>query len=228
MARERFSHVTRWSLYLLIASIGVGSVLAIGIVVAGDWSWPQVRILLTALTLAAGSVLCMACGAALARGGSPLPMVGIGVVVIAGVLLLVGMWAEIGSIEYWKATASVSFFAVASAHAALLSLARLASGHRWIQVAAYLAAFGFASGLTLLVYGSSSDALTRPLAVIGIVDAALSLTVPIVHLLDHRQVATASPGAGSDAIDAEIDRLRKRLAELEQAGSAAQSPPAGP
>lgn len=233
MAPNRFANVTRWSLYLLIASIGLGALLAIGIVIGGDWSWPQVRILLTAVTLATASIFGMACGAAAARAGSALPAVGIVITVVAAFLVIVGMWAEIGNADYIKATASVSIFAAASAHAALLSLARLAPSHQWIQFTAYFVTFLFGTFLTAIIFGSSSGDALRPLAVVGIVDAALSLLVPIVHLLDRSRIAAATAVGGDTVatmttdgrpvalteLDAEIERLQKRLADLMEARS---------
>jgi hypothetical protein len=216
---------TRWFLYLLIASIAAGALLAIGIVLFGEWGWLEVRVLLTAGILAAGSVLGMACAAATGRVAVPaLPAIGIGIVLLAGVLLLGGIWAEPTVFEYWKYTASVSILAVGSGHASLLSLARLPGSRRWVQVAAYAAIFAVAGTLIFIIFGEISDeGVFRLLAVLGIVDAAFTLVVPVVHFLSRGLVEDQPPMADHQdlaQIDAELARLRQRIAELQTARAA--------
>jgi hypothetical protein len=219
MSGPRFSGITRWFLYLLIGSIGLGALLAIVIVLAGNWGWVETRILMTTGVVAAASVFGMACGAAMSRLGSKVvPLIGIGLAGVAAALLIAGMWAEFGGNTYWKVTASVSILAVAFAHISLLSLARLQSSLRWIQYVAYGLVFLFALTVVgMIVTETALDGVVRFLAVVGILDGAFSLLVPVVHFLNRRS------GQPTDvaAIEAEIDRLRARIAELEAARIAA-------
>jgi hypothetical protein len=228
MSTSRFAKLTRWFLYLLIASIGVGAMLAMGIVMAGDWSWFEIRILLTTGTVAAASICGMASAAALSRGRSAtLPAIGIGLALLAGATLIAGMWFEVDSGDYWRFTASVSSFAVTVAHVAVLLLARLRPSHAWIQLTAAGAALVFAAILVLIITSdtAAAESTLRALAVVGIADVAFSLMVPIMHFLDRRSPlpASAEPTEpmGADArnaaaLDREIARLGARLNELER------------
>ena len=227
MPGERFAKVTRWFLYLLIGSIAVGAVLAIGIVLAGDWGWFETRILLSAVTIAVASIGGMACGAAMSRLSSPwLPMLGIATAILAATQLIAGMWLEVNDGTYWKYAASVSIVAATCAHVSLLSIARLAPAHTWVQVVAYVPPFLFATILVGIIFSETgNDDTLRILAVVGILDAALTLLVPVLHFLDRGAVAAVATGGATDtargrddvdAIDAEIERLRTRLAELEE------------
>jgi hypothetical protein len=227
MASDRFSRLTRWFLYLLIGSIGIGAVLAIWIVLAGNWGWFEARVLLTAGVVAAGSVVGMACGAAISRSRAGfVPAAGIGLAVLGSVLLIVGMWIEIDSDGYWRSAASVCIVAAATAQVALLSLARLAPARQWIQLAAYGVALAFAALIVgVILFTLDDDATLRILAVVGILDAAMTLLVPVIHFLDRRAVdrTEVRPMEPPDlaAMDSEIAHLRARLAELEAARRAA-------
>ena len=221
MCAQRSSGLTRWFLYLLIASIGIGALLAIVIVLAGNWGWTEGRILLTTGVVALASVFGMACGAAMSRGVAWwLPSIGIGLAILGGAVLIAGMWLEISNVTYWRYAAAVSILAVSSAHTALLSIARLQPSHGWIQLAASGLIFVFAVILIGLIFSESgSDTVVRILAVVGILDAAFTLLVPVFHFLDRRALAF-EPGMMPEAaslasVEAEIERLTARLAELE-------------
>jgi hypothetical protein len=230
MSTGGFAQVTRWFLYLLIASIGVGALLAILVILAGNWSWFETRVLLTTGSVAGASVCGMACGSAMSRYRSPwLPGIGIGLAILAAVMLIAGMWTEAASSGYWRATASVAIFAVAVAHVALLSIARVQPSHRWVQLVAGGAALTFAALLVLIINASHvDDGTVRLLAVVGILDAALTLVVPIVYFLDRRSGVQTGGGTEPDgiegsgslppsdvaSIDAEIARLQAQIDEL--------------
>lgn len=227
VSADQFKVVTRWFLYLLIGSIGVGTVLAIVIVLAGNWGWLETHILLTTGVIALTSVLGMACGAAIARVRAwGLPGIGIGLAVLAAGLLIIGIWVEPTDSAYWKATTTVSILAVAFAHTSLLALARLQDSLRWIQLAAYGAVFLFAFILIgILITETSNDGVVRFLAVVGILDAAFTLLVPVVHFLNRRAPSGApEPMVDVAAIDAEIASLQARIAELEAAREATARP----
>jgi hypothetical protein len=217
---SRFAGVTRWFLYLLIASIAIGAVLAIIIVLGGNWGWFESQVLLTTGVIAGASVLGMACAAASGRSGSLLPLVGVALAAIGAGLLIFGIWVGDLGDYYWRSTASVCIFAAAAAWASVVSLARLTPGHRWSQWLAGATAFVFAAMLVGIIFGEpSDDAIVRALAVVGILTAAFGLLVPVFHFLDRHAFATpaAEPMQPDslEAIDAELADLRHRMAELE-------------
>ena len=240
MTTDRFARLTRGFLYVLIGSIAIGAVLAIVIILAGTWGWVETRILLTTGIAAAASMVGMACGAAMSRYRTVwLPAIGTLLGLLGAVLILVGMWAELGDGDYWRATASVSILAVASAHVALVSLARLVPAHGWVQLVAGGASLTFAAVLVAMLYSTDvGTGMFQLLGVIGIVTAAFTLIVPIVHFLDRRAVrrpegemrptAVPAPAAAeldAAAIDAEIIQLQARLAELRELRQLARHAP---
>ena len=116
-------------------------------------------------------------------------------------------------------------FAVACAHLSLLSMARLADQFRWSLAAAYVVILGVATLIVVLILRERYDAgMFQLLGVAAIVDAAITIVIPILHRLSRDEIsgaadttATAAPSASRVAeIDGEIARLRQRIAELER------------
>jgi hypothetical protein len=208
-------------LYALIGSVGLSALLGILAILSGRFGWFEIRILLTTTTIAAASICGMACGAYLAtKQGRILPLAGIALTLLAAVMVINGIWVEVISEGYWKLAASASVFAIACAHLALLSMARLAEWFRWSLVAAYIAIFGVASLIVLMILGESHGVgMFQLLGVASIIDAAITIVIPILHRLSRAEVAAAGdniPNATHESIDAEIQKLRERIAELER------------
>jgi hypothetical protein len=216
-------------LYALIASVVLGALLGILTILSGRFGWLEVRVLLTTVTVAGASICGLACGAYLStKRGKILPLTGIGLTLLAAGMLLAGIWGEIRSDGYWQVAASASVFAIACAHLSLLSMARLADQFLWSLAAAYVVILGVASLIVVLILRERYDAgMFQLLGVAAIVDAAITIVIPILHRLSRDDVAglagavpstvatAASPSRVAD-IDAEIARLRQRIAELER------------
>lgn len=225
---SRLAGVTRWFLYLLIASIAIGAVLAIIIVLGGNWGWFESQVLLTTGVIAGASVLGMACAAASGRSGSWLPLIGVGLAAVGAALLIFGIWVGDLGDAYWRSTASICILAAAAAWSSVVSLARLTPGHQWSQWLAGATAFVFALMVVGIIFGEpSGDVIFRALAVVGIVTAASGLLVPVFHFLDRHAFAEVANGPMSSAepttledIDTEIAELRQRIEELEARRSA--------
>ena len=110
----------------------------------------------------------------------------------------------------WKLTVSVCVFAIACAHLSLLSMARLAEWFAWSLFAAHAVIFGVAALISgIVLFEAEGDGIFRLLGVAAIVDAALTVLVPVFHRLSRGEDRSAA------SIDAEIARLRARIAELE-------------
>lgn len=212
-------------LYCLVVSVAIAAIVGIAAILSGDFGWFELRILLTTLTVAAASM----CGLSswvyrAARGATVLPLSGLVLTALASVLIVAGLWVEVDSEGYWKAAATFSVFAVACAHLALLSLARLARSFRWSLVAAHVIILAVATLISILILGEiEEEGMFRLLAVGAIVDAAITLLVPIFHRLSRgtidiggAAVSGGEPAARRAAIDAEIARLRARIEELER------------
>jgi hypothetical protein len=216
-------------LYSLIASVSLSAVVAIVAILIGTWGWIQVRILLTMVTIAGASICGLACGAFLAdRRGRTLPIAGIVLALSGAVLVIGGMWLDVKAESYWKLAASVSVLAVACAHLALLSKARLAEQFRWSLPTAYVVICGVAAiVVALIIAETQDDAMFRLLGVAAILDAAITVLIPIFDRLSKGQVGSGTAVAGTasrsgnwekdprEVMEEEIAQLRLRLAELE-------------
>jgi hypothetical protein len=209
-------------LYALIGSVIAAAVLGIALVLLNTWGWFEIRVILTTITIAVASVVGLACDLSRTpRGTNALPIAGLILTTIAAVMILLGMWADIKPDAFWKTTASIAIFAVAATHVSLLSIARLAGNFRWVYFIACQIIFGLAILLVAIIFFEIDvDRTFRFIAALAILDAAVTLIIPILHrigkadpqsrtasLLDQNNIAS---------IDAEILRLKKQLAELER------------
>src|SRR5262245_11653507 len=114
-------------LYALIGSVVLGALLGILTILSGHFGWLEIRVLLTTVTVAGASICGLACGAYLStKRGTILPLAGIGLTLLAAVMVIAGIWQATLSDGYWQVATSASVFAVACAHLSLLSMARLA------------------------------------------------------------------------------------------------------
>jgi hypothetical protein len=209
--------------YALIGSIILGAVLGIAIVVHGAWNWFEVRVLLTTATIGVASVCGLACDLARTpRGGNGIAWAGIALTFVAAALVLGGMWLDIDAEAYWKATVCAVVLAVATVQVCLLSMARLARRFAWVFLVAWQVAYGVAGVICLMVVGETdSEGAFRLLAALAIIDAALTLAIPVLHRLSKLDEPGVDLLAGAGernllAIDAEILRLRERIASLEK------------
>jgi len=217
----------RLFLYLLILSVCLSALTGIVVLLAGDFGWMQVRILLTTVTLTAASICGLACGALWERGRlRALALGGIALAVLSGAALIAGMWIEVTFEAYWKTAASLTVFAIAAAHLSLLSLARLASRFRWAWVGAYVSIISLALLIVGMILGEAGnpEAMFRILGVLAIISTSFTIMIPILHRLSRESLALRGangsvpdglPAEDEVAIDAEIARLQERIAALE-------------
>ncbi len=211
------NRVKKVFLYSLITSVVLSALLASIAILKGNWGWVEVRILLTTLTISGASICGLACGAYLAtKRGKILPVAGICLALISGLLLVAGMWLDASSEVYWKFTASLSAFAAAFAHLSLLSMARLAPRFRWTLAIAYVFILGVAVILVFVILSEprGNDWIWRLLVVMANGGAAMTLLTPIFHWLSRDEVRDTTRQAAS--IDEEIARLKARILELER------------
>lgn len=210
-------------LYALIASVIVGACLGILFVLRGTWSWFEVRVILTTLTIAVASLCGLACELSKTPFGTNLlPKFGLVATAVAALTLLIGIWGDIESEPYWKFTSCTSIFSVATVHVSLLSIAKLRRSLSWVYTVACQIIFGLAAMLAIMIVAeTNSDAAWRFIAALAIVVAAITLVIPVLHRIDKIE---AEPGElllpiderNIAAIDAEIDQLRRRIVDLQQ------------
>jgi hypothetical protein len=185
----------RIALWFLIVSVAISAVLGIIAILTGNFGKFEIRIIFTTLTISAASIGALACGAAGEAGRyKTLSTIGIGVAILAAVLLIAGIWFEPSGDQYWKFTASTSVVAAATAHACLLSLAKLARRFAWLRPLALVTIYLLATFIVLSIYFEpTSDFGLRLIGTTSIIVAAITIITPIFHRLsrDDFHVATA-------------------------------------
>ncbi|QDT01861.1 hypothetical protein K227x_02300 [Rubripirellula lacrimiformis] len=220
---NRSSNLKTPFLYGLIGSVLLGAVLGIIAVLRNTWHWFEVQVMLTTVIVAVSSLCGLACDSfRTPKGMNLMPKAGLAFVGMAAALLLTGVWGEVDSEEYWKATICVCIIAVAIVHVGLLSIAKLASRFQWVYLVGSQIIFGFALLLCATVIGQiESSEVWRLIAALSIVVAAISLVIPILHRISRmgsRGDTLQSPVVDRNlaSIDDEIGRLQIRIAELQR------------
>ncbi|MBX7173507.1 MAG: hypothetical protein K1X72_21245 [Pyrinomonadaceae bacterium] len=212
-------------LYTLIGSIAVSAVLGIWAIISGEFGDFQARILMTTMTVVGTSILGLACGAFLESEKSAklrlkiVPVAGIFFAIIAAFLALLLIWQIVSSTnETVEKTIAVSgIFAFSLAQLSLLSLANLSAKFQGALICVYLATLSLASIISILIIiepSRENDFVFRLLGVLGIVDAALTVLIPIFHRLSRGDFSANQPEI--EKIDAEIAKLKEELERLEQ------------
>jgi hypothetical protein len=217
------NNLKRAFLYSLVMSVILAAVLGITLVLRNQWGEFEIRVILTTLTVAAASVGGLACDISRARKGwNLLPAAGLILTAIAVVLVLVGVWSDRQANWYWKTTVCFSVFAIAAAHACLLSVARLPRRFSWVLMVAYQIIFGLATLIAaMIIWDLGDQRMFQWIAAVSILDAGCSLLIPVLHRLGKTDPTTPAPLTIFDekslaVVDGEIVILKKRIAELEK------------
>jgi len=214
-------------LRLFIASIVITAAIGIYVIAIPRKNWEyELKVLLTTATIAGASICGLACGGCLTRGLRMLPLAGLVLSAVSAGLTLVGIWAQSwqgpGNWNfweyYWKATAVMTFYAIACAHLAMLFMARLAGGYRWAYLVAYYLILGLATVMAAGVVFDLFDmnGYWRMTGALSILVAAITLLVPVFHWLSREQFAVELAEADPlFAVEEELARVKKRMIELE-------------
>ena len=221
-------NLKRTFLYTLIASVAFSALIGIWVILFGNFGWFEARILGTTLTIVGTSITGLACGAYLESPksrASPLravPILGIIFSLIAALIGLYLIWFSSNTSPEPEYTYKVLFvsitFAIALAHLSLLTLARLSAKFRWALAAAYITILALASILSSIIVfelHGSDDLTMRVIGILGVVDAALTVMIPIFHRLSQADFPE-NRESSVETIDAEIERLKQRISELEK------------
>ncbi|MCR9295201.1 MAG: hypothetical protein NXI32_20980 [bacterium] len=211
-------------LYCLIGSVIFGAVLGIIIVLRDTWGWFEARVLLTTATIAIASLAGLACDLSRTpRGYNLLPKAGLGMSLISAFMVLALIWFEpLEETWYIKSTACVSIFAVATVHMCLLSISKLTGYFRWVYYVSWQIVFGLATLLAaMVIWQLDNPQVIRLVIVVSILDAAVSLIIPLLHRVckttaPAKEMLSPLEARNLLAVDAEISSLTKRLAQLQK------------
>ena len=200
-------------LYLLIVSVGLSALIGIAVLIVGNFGEFEIKVLLTTVTVTVTSILGLACGAYLeTRRGRVIPIAGIIIAVVSCVLWIVLVWhGTVHEDFYAQILMSLTLLSATCAHISLLSLASLDRRFMWSRYAFYIADWTLTAYLLFLIWNDKwidSDSTPRIIGVLSIIVAALTLVTPIFYKLSADEATTTS-------IDAEIERLREQIAQLE-------------
>lgn len=214
-------NLRRVFLYLLIASVALSALFGIGVILLGDFGSFEVRVLMTTLTVTAASILGLACGACLEAGrGRILPILGIALSILSALLVMFVIWDVLDEAEtFVKSVVTMAVVAVASSYLSLLSIARLDRRFAWAWHAAFVCVWLLAAILLYILWfepQSESDLVSRIMAVLSILIAALTVITPVFHKLSHSRRTVQQ-------IRDEIDELEGRIWHLNQERIALQN-----
>jgi hypothetical protein len=181
------------ALWFLIVSVAISAALGIIAVLTGNFGQFEVRIIVTTLTISAASICALACGAlGEARGQRAFPSFGIVLAVMAAILLIFGIWYNPHNDQFWKFTSSTSVMAAATAHACLLSLAKLARRFAWSRLLAFIAIYLLAALIIISIYiEPTGDLGFRLIGATSIIVAAITIMTPIFHRLGRDDFKTS-------------------------------------
>ncbi len=220
-------------LYALIASVILGATLGIIFVLRNTWGWFEVRVMLTTMIIAVASLCGLACDLSkIPSGLNLLPRAGLALTAITSCLFLVGIWIEIDSEFYWRGSATLCTFALATVHVSLLSIARLVGKFRWVSFIGNQIVYGLAVLVSITILGEvDSGAMWRFIAALSIVVAAITLVIPILYRIgriDSSSPETMMPLEQRNvaSIDEEIVRLKEQIVRLEELKARLLSPSA--
>ena len=214
-------NIKKTFLYTLIGSIAVSTLLGIWAILSGEFGEFQAKILGTTLTVVGTSLLGLACGAFLESPHSgekilkTIPIAGIILAFVAAITVLIMIWGQLDNI--WKIAAISAIFAFSLAQLSLLSLANLSDRFQWILTVAYLVILSLAAINSILIIvepNSESNFVMRLIGVLTVIDAAITVMIPIFHRLSKGDFSNNQNGIGK--IEAEIAKLKDTLIQLEQ------------
>jgi len=175
----------RTGLQVLIVSVVISAALAIFSLLRGEFSDTDGYILLTALSIAAASVLTLSNGIVLEQGrNKPLATLAIIVSVAGFGILIITIWNSFDHDDLIKIAASTIFVGTMLTHWSLVSIARVPARFRLLQVAAFPLSGVLATFLIGIVWGMEEGSQTAQIAgVVGILTVAITIILPVLQRL---------------------------------------------
>lgn len=213
-------------LYILIASVATCALLGIGVLLFGEFGEFESKVLATTFTITCTSILGLACGAYFeAKGARHLPFTGIALSIAAGLMVIGVIWfhERTGDI-YAKSTVTATMLAATCGLLSLISLADLDRKFIWSRNLAFAASIVLDGILLWLLWfqpEGDSDVVTRTIGVLSIIIASITVVTPVFHKLSSGETNAAK-------IDAEIAKLKDRIAVLEAKKAELESTADGP
>ncbi|HCV26787.1 MAG TPA: hypothetical protein QGI07_00295 [Dehalococcoidia bacterium] len=178
-------HPKRTGLQVLIVSVLISAALAVSSLLIGEFGETDGQILLTALAVAAASVLTLANGIALEKGRSHLvgPLA-IMVSILGFAVSIVAIWDDFSSNDIMRTGASAIILGVALTHWSLVSMAQTLARYRWLKTVAYPLSGLLAAFLIGAIWERVGNAATpQTVGVVAILTVAVSIILPVLQRL---------------------------------------------
>jgi hypothetical protein len=186
----RLASIRRTALFLMIGSVTVTALLAIGTLLLGAFSGTQARILLTTLALAVTSGLSLACASSWPALRT-LPVLGVTLAVAAFVAALPPLWirGDKGWVPWIRTVGIMYVLAAAIAFATLLVSRRRAGESRAVRdtrLAALVSLAWLTAMISLLIasFRFSGPGYGRVMAVAAVLTVATTLVTLILQRLE--------------------------------------------
>lgn len=204
-------------------------------IISGEFGELQGKVLSTTSTVVGTSILGLACGAYLERSRAKnipamvVPFAGILCAIVSAAIVLWLIWGsnDLHEETVFKSLAVSLIFAFSFAQLSLLSLARLAAKFRWSMLTAYFSILALAlvsSAVILFSENEDNFFVLRLIGVLAVVDAAVTVMIPIFHRLSRSDfafeetVSTAKIDGQITDLKAQIQRLEKQREKIKNAG----------
>lgn len=205
----------------MICSIALSALMGIWAILSGDVEY---RVLGTTLTIVGTSILGLACGAFLETPRSrkiPLiivPVLGVILSILSALITVWMIWTETSwtAEVIWKTLLVSSLFAFSLAHLSLLSIAQLSRRFRWATATAYVVILALASIISyILIFEPPSEGtiVLRLIGVLAVIDAAITVMIPIFHRLSRTEFVDIP---SITEVEAKIDELKAQIMRLEK------------
>jgi hypothetical protein len=175
----------------ILLSIAVNAVLGVYALVVPDFGDLQRNVLATSGCVTGAGILVFACLPAWEkRRLGPVPTAGMAASIVGFGLLVTGVWSGAESQPLQKSAGTALVVAGVAVLASMLALARLAQRYVRVVAAAWLLAAVLGSMIVSGMWGEwSSPLYGRAVGVVGVLLAAATIAVPILHLASRAELA---------------------------------------
>jgi hypothetical protein len=183
-----YAELRTLSLKFFIGFLGVTALIAIISVISKEMGELQLKIIATSFTISAASICTMSCAAFIEKKKLlQLGLSGILLTIISGILVIVGLWAQMDSDSYWHST--YSLIVIALAHAFLLSLPNLGEKQA-VQGFSFFSIGALALLIIIAIWGRIEETgYYQFLSVVAIIVALFTLIIPILLKLSKENQA---------------------------------------
>ncbi len=201
----------------LIVALSLSALIGIYIFVAGDFGEMEIRTLITTLSLSFFSITSLSCTVVLER--RRVVWLAVPGLVLSGIGLvwsLVMIWTEWDTEFAGKTMVVLVLLAASFAQSCLLAMAPLKGRMRWVFFATVACVFALAGLLsTMLIFELDDEFFMRLVGVLGILDTAGTLSVPILFRLGGKAPTEARRPAQPGEQDWQIDLACPRCGHRE-------------